>query len=244
MSRFGNNNGHRGNKIVVGVIIIIIGLALFIRQVGIFPDFDMHITWPVGLIALGLFLGVKNKFSTNVPYIFIAIGLFHLIPAFSFNIGGREVDSEDVAIPALIILAGLLLIFKPRKKKRWLESNTTEIVSDGSSLEADVVFGGRKEMVTSKDFKGGRITATFGGVEINMLQADTTAQSILLEVRATFGGCEIIVPPNWDIKNEVETVLGSVEDKRSIRMPDNTDNRKTLILRGSCFCGGIEIKSF
>lgn len=243
MSRFENHNRHRGNKIVLGIIIIIIGLALFIRQAGIFPDFDIHITWPICLIAFGLFIGVRNKFSTNAPFIFIAIGVFHLIPAFTFNIGGREVDSEDVAIPALIILAGLLLIFKPRKKKPWIDTNTTEVVSEGS-LEADVVFGGRKEMVTSKDFRGGRITATFGGCEVNLLQADTPAQTILLEVRATFGGCEIIVPPNWDIKNEVETVLGSVEDKRSIRTPDGGDNRKTLILRGSCFCGGIEIKSF
>jgi predicted membrane protein len=242
MSHYGNQK-HRGNKALLGVLIVLVGLLLFVRQIGLLPDLNLHLTWPVILIAVGLFIGIRNRFSSPAPFILLAIGIFNLIPAFTFTLGGREIDSEDLVVPLLIMLAGIVIIFKPRKKKHWNELQTTELISD-KSVEADVVFGGRKEIVTSKDFKGGRVTATFGGAEINLLQADSTAQTIVLEVRATFGGCEIIVPSNWDIKNEVETVLGSVEDKRTLRSPEASENRKTLVLRGSCFCGGIEIKSF
>ena len=213
-----------------------------LKQIGLIPMLDFRANWPLVLIAVGILIGVRNRFSSPAPFILIAIGIFNYIPAFSFTLAGKEVDSEDMVVPLLFILAGLVIILKP-KKKHCIEAHSPEMITD-KSLEADVVFGGRKEIVTSKDFKGGRITATFGGAEINLLQADSTEHTVVLEVRATFGGCEIIVPSHWDIKNEVETVLGSVEDKRTLRTPDTTENRKTLILRGSCFCGGIEIKSF
>lgn len=241
MSRYGNHR-HRGNKVFLGVLIIIIGLFIFLKQVGLVPMLNFHANWPLFLIAVGALIGVRNRFSSPAPFILITIGILNYIPAFTFTMGGREIDSEDLVVPALFILAGAVLILKP-KKKHWQDIDTTGIVSE-KNVEADIVFGGRKEIITSKDFKGGRVTATFGGAEINMLQADSQEQTMLLEVRATFGGCEIIVPANWDIKNEVETVFGSVEDKRTLRTPDSSENRKTLILRGSCFCGGIEIKSF
>jgi predicted membrane protein len=66
----------------------------------------------------------------------------------------------------------------------------------------------------------------------------------VLIVRAVFGGIEVIVPANWEVKSEVETIFGSTQDERSMRMHDsNGDNKKMLILRGSCVFGGVEIKS-
>lgn len=243
MSRFRTPGQHRGNKALFGFIIVLVGVGLFLRQTGLIPDFDINVTWPIILIAVGLFIGVKNRFSNNAPYILIAVGVFNLIPAFSFHIGNRLIDSEDLVIPAVIIIAGLIIIFKPRKKKNWV---TPEIITanNDQTVIAEVLFGGRKEIITSKDFRGGRITATFGGCEINLLQADSSQQNITLDIRATFGGCEIIVPTNWDVKNEIETFFGSVEDQRMLRPANNNEERKTLTLRGSCFMGGVEIKSF
>jgi len=224
------------------VLIILVGLFIFLKQVGLVPMISFRENWPLILIGIGILIGVKNRFRTPAPFILIAIGIFNYIPGFTFSVGGKEIDSEDLVVPLLFIIGGLVIILKP-KKKPWIEPKTGELISE-KDVVADVVFGGRKEIITSKEFRGGRVTATFGGVEINMLQADSVDSTMLLYVRATFGGCEIIVPAHWEIRNEVETVLGSVEDKRSLRKPDTTEGKKTLILRGSCFCGGIEIKSF
>lgn len=240
MSQYGDRQG--GRKVFLGVLIIIIGLFVFLKQVGLIPMLNFRENWPLILIAIGALIGVNNRFSTPAPYILIAIGIFNYIPAFTFTLGGREVDSEDMVVPLLLILAGLVIILKP-KKKSCRNFNNPE-VTHSKTIESTVVFGGRKEIVTSKDFMGGRVTATFGGTEINLLQADSPQSNIVLEVRAIFGACEIIVPSNWDIKNEVETIMGGVEDKRTLHTSENAENRKTLVLRGSCFCGGIEIKSF
>ena len=170
-----SNNGRGSGKVGFGVVIILIGLAIFLKQIDMLPYLNLRFTWPIILIAIGLFIGIRNKFSNNAPFILMAIGVFNLIPAFSFNIGTREVDSEDLVIPAILIIAGLVMI---------------------------------------------------------------------VDVRATFGGIEILVPSDWDIKNEIQPIFGSVEDQRTIRIIPNVFNRKTLVLQGSCFCGGIEIKSY
>ncbi|MBS1589306.1 MAG: hypothetical protein JST52_06790 [Bacteroidetes bacterium] len=233
----------RSNKALFGVIIVLIGAGLFLEKIGLLPHFDFEITWPLVLIVIGLLIGVRNRFSTPAPYILLAIGVFNLIPAFTFHVGDKAIDSEDIVMPLLVMLGGLFIILKPRKKKSWMDMKCSTL-NDGQTVNANVVFGGRKEIVTSKNFNGGKVTANFGGAEINLLQAESENPTMILEVQVSFGGCEIIIPSDWDVKNEVETVLGSVEDKRHLRQPESAMNKKTLVLRGSVFCGGIEIKSY
>jgi hypothetical protein len=118
------------------------------------------------------------------------------------------------------------------------------VTSEESQLNIDVTFGGHKEIVTSKEFRGGNINATFGGCEINLMQADSSVQPIILDLKVSFSGVEIIVPSHWDLQIEIEPSFGSVEDRRMIRTPNAGEERKTLILRGTCSFGSIEIKSY
>ena len=229
-----------GNKAVIGFIIILLGIVILLKQIGILSLFHIRLTWPLILIAVGLFIGVRNRFSNNAPFILIAIGVFNLIPAFHFTIGDTEVYSRSLALPALLILIGLYIILRNRRKTDLDGSG----LSPEPTIHADVLFGGRKEIITAKDFKGGRVTTTFGGAEINLLQADTLQEQVVLDLRVTFGGAELIVPSHWEVRNKIEPIFGSVEDKRPLRIPDPAEQRKLLILEGSCLFGGIEIKSF
>ena len=123
-------------------------------------------------------------------------------------------------------------------------SDDPVVPNNASSLNIDVTFGGRKEMVTSKEFRGGFVNVTFGGAEINLMSADSTVQPMVLEVKVAFGSAEIIVPSHWEVVNEINPTLGSVEDQRMLRTPDASAERRTLILRGSCSFGSIEIKGY
>jgi hypothetical protein len=67
---------------------------------------------------------------------------------------------------------------------------------------------------------------------------------MVLDVRVAFGSAEIIVPSHWEVVNEINPTLGSVEDQRMLRTPDASIERRTLILRGSCAFGSIEIKGY
>ena len=116
MSRY-RNHRHRGNKIFFGVLIIVIGLFILLKQIGLIPMLDFRANWPLVLIAVGILIGVRNRFSSPAPFILIAIGIFNYIPAFSFTLAGKEVDSEDMVVPLLFILAGLVIILKPKKSQ-------------------------------------------------------------------------------------------------------------------------------
>jgi hypothetical protein len=68
---------------------------------------------------------------------------------------------------------------------------------------------------------------------------------MILNVKVSFGGVELVVPSHWELQNEIETTFGSVEDHRSIRTPQSSgEEKKVLILRGNCSFGSVEIKSY
>ena len=109
-------------------------------------------------------------------------------------------------------------------------------------LSSTSVFGGVKKNIISKNFQGGEITTFMGGAEINLSQADIQGR-VVLDVTQVMGGTRIIVPPHWDVISEVAAIFGGVEDKRFLNA--NTINpNKVLIIRGTSFMGGIDIRSY
>jgi hypothetical protein len=74
------------------------------------------------------------------------------------------------------------------------------------------------------------------------MQADIQ-HPVVVEVNNVFGGTKLIIPANWDVKNEISAVFGGVEDKRSFNtsIPDSS---KRMVLKGSCIFGGIELTNY
>jgi predicted membrane protein len=107
------------------------------------------------------------------------------------------------------------------------------------NIEINVAFGSVKKIILSKNFKGGEINCFMGCSEINLMKADIQ-KPITLEVNTVFGGAKLIIPSNWDVKNEVTAVFGGIEDKRIINS-GITDPQKIIVLKGTCVFGGIEI---
>lgn len=233
-------NRHR-SRIFFGVALAVVGLALMLTTMHILPCIDLEFSWPAILIIIGIFIGIKNGFRNNAWWILIVIGIANFTP--QFMIMNRS--SRDFAWPAIIIIIGLAIALRPRRDRCYTkQKGMTTSINTESTLNIDVTFGGRKEVVTSKDFKGGTVSVTFAGCEINLTQADFTEPSVILDCRVSFGGVEIIVPSHWDIQNEINPSFGSVEDERTIQTATNYETRKTLILRGNCSFGSIEIKSY
>ncbi|HXS35729.1 MAG TPA: DUF5668 domain-containing protein [Flavipsychrobacter sp.] len=234
-----NRHHHRGDGITFGIIVIAIGIFLLLRTLGVFY-FDFALTWPVVLIGIGLIIGLKSRFHNPAWWILIIIGAANLTP--QFVIFGQP--STHFIWPGLFIIAGFAIITRPRRRRPPFNGNMDTITTTDNMLNMDVTFGGRKEIVTSKEFRGGMVTTTFGGTEINLMQADSSVQPMVLTFKVSFGGVELIVPSHWEIQNEINPSFGSVEDERMIRTAPAGDDKKVLILRGSCSFGSIEIKSY
>lgn len=257
-----NRYGGKGHpRIWSGLLLIIAGLLLFAYKMGA-PVPGWVFTWPMLLIALGLITGLKSNFHNPGALIMIVIGGIFLIdqtnPVFNLH---------NYILPIILIAVGLIYVLRPRNswitksgKRGERNYHNNDVVEDSLTtntikmdtnnfnnenaeyVEINAVLGGVKKIILSKNFKGGEITAFMGGTEINLLKADIQ-QPIVLEVTNIFGGTKLIVPSNWDVKNEVTAVFGGIEDKRNINnaMPDPA---KTMILKGTCLFGGIEVSNY
>ena len=228
------------SKVLAGVLVILLGLFYLLKVLGIQLPIN-HISWEFILIGVGLVHLVKHNFKKSGGYIMIIIGSIFLID----DLPNIDIDTK-VVWPLLIIFFGGLMIYKALFKKKGHSESTivfddqTEMTSD-QYFESSSIFGGVNKNVVSSDFKGASVTSIFGGTEINLMKADIQENAII-DTTCIFGGTTIIIPDNWQVKNEITTILGSVEDKRAIELSEISG--KILILKGSCILGGVDIKSY
>jgi len=104
-------------------------------------------------------------------------------------------------------------------------------------------MSGVEKNVVDKNFSGGEINAIMGGVEISFAEADILSVA-QLEVNAILGGIKMIVPSHWEIKSELNCIMGGIEDKRVIQSTPEGPQKKLLILEGNVCSGGIEIRNY
>jgi predicted membrane protein len=251
------DNMRKNSRIWTGVALLCAGILLWSYKMGA-PIPGWVFTWPVLLIALGILIGIKSRFHNPGALILILIGGVFLIDKTSPGL-----NFHDYIFPALLIGMGLIYILRPRPKwrdrmrHRWEyrdrnnpslpESNfrgeNFPVTEDTSEfIDISSVLGGVKKLILSKNFKGGEVSNFMGGTELNLMQADIQ-QPITLEINNIFGGTKLIVPANWDVKIQVSTIFGGVDDKRNL----NTgipDSNKIMTLKGTCIFGGVEVSNF
>lgn len=242
----------RRSKMVGGFFVVIFGSLILAKELGAaIPDWVL--TWKMGLIILGLLVGIKSSFKRPAWFFMMLIGGAFLIGDFN-----PELNIRPYVWPIVIILIGLAMIFKPkrrfnqRKWERWqnyhgfkgseMYCEKKNFTSNEDHIDSNSFMGGVKKNVISKDFKGGEINNVFGGAEYNLTQADIV-DTATLEINQVFGGTKLIIPPHWEIKSELTAVLGGIDDKRPLMPNAMNVERKILILKGSTFFGGIEIRS-
>jgi len=238
------NDGFNRGRALGGLIVVAVGTVLLAKQVGVdFPYW--FFSWPMLLIAIGVYLGFRHSFR-NLGWLFpTAIGSVFLISDII-----PELELKQFVWPIIIICIGLVMIFRPRGrnrgaeywKQRYNQGNNSEYLSN-NAFETVTIFGGDKKQIISKDFKGGESVCAFGGVEINLTQSDIIGTAEI-EVVQMFGGTKIIVPPHWKVQSdELVCIFGSLEDKRQVA-GSTVDPTKTLIIKGTCIFGGIDLRSF
>ncbi|MBS1636517.1 MAG: hypothetical protein JST26_11430 [Bacteroidetes bacterium] len=254
---------HRRGKIFGGILIVTAGSLFLAKELGAqIPEWVF--TWKMLLIAIGLLTAVKHKFLHPAWIALVMVGGAFLIgdlyPALAL---------KHIIWPVVLIIFGLFIIFKPRRRhkpwhqwKDWHDKHQhwhkkhhhshygygyncgTETATNDEYIDSTTFMGGVKKNVTSRNFKGGDITNVFGGAEVNLSQADFEG-SATLDITNVFGGTKLVIPSHWKIQSDLVSIFGSIEDKRPIQPDTAVDaSSKILILRGVCFFGGVDIKSY
>ena len=221
-----------------GLVLVLFGSLLLANRLHVL-DIPPRLFWDFMMIGLGIFLGARKSFRFGIWIIPILIG-----SGFILDYYFPEFSMRDYGWPVLIIVFGVYMILKPRRKKNWgsdWEKWATQSTDSDNMIDSTNVFGGSKRKVVSKDFKGGEITSMFGGSDIDLMQADINGKATL-DITNVFGGTKLLVPANWKVKSELVCIFGGVDDKRP-QSNDVSDNRM-LLLTGTVIFGGVDIKSY
>lgn len=245
--------GQRRAKVMGGIVLVAFGVLFLLREANVYVA-DWILSWKMVLIAIGIITLVRHKFRKMFGYVLIILGTLFLLRDWY-----PHLINLKFIWPLLIIFFGLVIIFKPHKphrfKKRDFEKcrkhrfhfgdlENLEGISKDDFIDSVSFFSGIKKNVVSKQFRGGDIVTIFGGSELNLLQADFEEKAIV-DITCLFGGMTLTIPPSWQVKSELTSVFGGIEDK-TVRnaTPDAETGDKVLVLRGTCFFGGIEINNY
>jgi predicted membrane protein len=226
------------NRVIIGVVLVLAGLALVIKNTGFFPDFIDHVifSWPMLLVVIGLIMTLGASEKTG-GIIVMAVGAFFMIPLLF-----RETfHMYNMFWPSIFIIVGIIFIVT--KRKGWGSITSKGTIGDDYIDYVNVFSGGERQIV-SQNFKGGKISAVFGGIELDLSKAKLAPGKNMLEIACVFGGATIIVPDTWFVTIEVTPVLGGFNDTRKLSPGRTVESASQLLIKGAVVFGGGEVKSY
>ncbi|MBR1369869.1 hypothetical protein RJ53_10420 [Methanocalculus chunghsingensis] len=226
-------------RLIIGAILLIIGVLLLLRATGIYDTGQLLVYTPSVIVLFALIALIKSGFrSVSGPIILIIIfGTIQLVVL--------ELVSPDVILPVIIIAVGLGFIFT-----RIRRPSIRERVTD--KIEMMAILGGVESRNSSKTFRGGEMLAIFAGAELDLRDAHINDPPAEIQTFTLFGGTEIRVPEDWNVRLNVLPILGGAEDER--RRPraggergdgdadKGTHDQPDLIITGFVAFGGVTVK--
>ena len=213
-----------------GLVLTAVGLAFLLDNLGLVDSWTILRFWPVILLALGLrnLADARDRGSAVSGTLLAAAGALLLLNSLNLI----DVDLWDLW-PLVLVAVGVRALIN-------VMSDTKGLSEASESEESAAAFLGAVERRNrSADFRGGHASAFMGGVDLDLREADIAAERAIIHVFAMMGGVEIRVPEEWTVEVGVTSLMGGVEDKT--RGPAAGDKR--LVLKGTVFMGGIEIRN-
>ncbi|MCO6498670.1 MAG: hypothetical protein J5I50_13530 [Chitinophagaceae bacterium] len=247
------------SRLWLGLALFLAGLALLAKKMGA-PLPDWMFQWPMILVLLGIGLGIKDRFQNPGSWILLLIGFIFLA-----NEASTGIDLRRYIAPIILISIGLIFLLRPKPvhirrvgrfndKGEFYETSGQDIededarelsvaTGDEEYVNVNAVFGGVKKIILSKNFKGGTVNCFMGGADLILSQAEVKSAT-MIEINNIFGGTKLVVPPDWDVQNNVTAIFGGVNDKRTFKMNMEADPNKRLLINGTCLFGGIDIVTY
>jgi predicted membrane protein len=242
--------------LIWGFIILIVGVALLLDHMGVIPfDYVYHF-WPSLLVLFGI-MNLISASNRGFGFMLIVAGLLLQLN----KLGFLRLSFADLW-PVAIIGIGILMIWGSlesrgiiRKKIKfdWTQASAaqkfrehlTELTGEtDTSFNAAAVFGGCERRYTGQHLQSGKATSIFGGVELDLRDANIDDEAVL-EITCLFGGVEIRVPETWTVHSRSLPIFGGFEDKtRQMRVDEAAGaKQKTLVVTGVVVFGGVEISN-
>jgi predicted membrane protein len=246
-------------QLVLGIAIAIVGVLFTLDNLHILRARDFLQFWPVVLIAIGLVHVAQARTASGVTgaaiWIFVGVALL-----------GNRLGFLHVRIwnywPLLLVLVGGRIVMQAisggggrrgamsgltgdSRDARWpspgFQSSSSFNAQGGdpaSLVSAVAVMGGFDRRVTSREFRGGELTAFMGGGKLDLRDAVLADGHAEINVFSLMGGFEVRVPETWSVIVEVTPFMGGVEDKART---SSDPSAPRLVIRGFVMMSSVEL---
>ena len=241
------------SSVICGLMFLTAGVLLFAFNSGLLlPEYKYVVfSWQMFLVALGfIFLFSREKWVAGV--ILILVGGFFLLPKLNIErLGFLMQNGWAIGL----ILVGVFVLFRTVlgkhflyrtewhcSEKGWRSHGWKQHNDESGRIDYNCVFIGGKQKLDTKNFRGGEINNVFGGMELDLSEAQMAEGVHFLEINSVFGGVVLYIPVDWNVEiRQSSQVFGNFVDNRP-KPGFEVDEKKTLIIEANAVFGGGEIK--
>ena len=230
-------NKQNQNKLL-GLAFIVIGTIAVLSNFDLIPwELRYYLfQWENILLIVGAYLLIADQ-NKRAGAILLILGFVFVIDDW------LRVDISIWELwPLIFVFAGIHLIRRTIQKPGVSEPATEEHSVDGDTVDDMAVFSGGDKIISTKNFKGGSLTAIFGGSNIDLTTSEMQRPVVEIDIFYMFGGSKIRVPKDWQVDIRATNIFGGLTDKRIIT-DINTTGEKKLIIKGLVIFGGAEISN-
>jgi predicted membrane protein len=235
---------HRGTispRLVVGLLVVVLGVLFLVSNLHIFDiSSPLHFFWAAAFSAIGIALLIERQtersWAWGVAWIVAGVWMF------AYQLRWVDIGFWHVLVPLIMLAVGAYLV-RQAMSERGGDAKNPGNGSSGSAIHGIGVLSGN-EQKPMQPIGRAELFAFWGGVKLDLSEAQLVNNTATIHATACMGGIEILAPSDWVVTSRVLPLMGSFIDKRKpatiIPVPEQA---KTLIIDGFVMMGGIEIKN-
>ncbi len=227
----------KAKPIIWGIAIIALGVIFGSNAIGLFNLNVFFDGWWTLFIIVPSVISLITEKEKIASLGFIAVGVILLLAA-------QNVFSYDVAWKAclaiFLILIGLSLIIKTvfhSKNDKEVAKKVEDLKNDKTMDSQTAIFSGSDRIYNDEVFSGSNLVAVFGGVDLDLRKAKFEKDTVI-KAFCLFGGIDIKVPEDVQIKIKSGFIFGGISDDRK---GDESKGKHIIYLDAAGGFGGISI---
>ncbi len=221
-------------KILWGVVLIIFGVLLILDITEVLPVNFFFDGWWTLIIVVPCAIGLITDRHKIGNLIGLMIGVALMLAArgiISYGTLGKLI------IPALIIVIGVFVICRAIGKKEAREVAKKLRDNKAPLQDYSATFSSQEANYSGEVFSGASLNAVFGSVKLD-LRGAVINDGAVIKASAVFGGINILLPDDVNVKVSSSSVFGGVSTKKR----DKQAGAPTLYISASGVFGGCDIK--
>lgn len=226
------------SNILWGLFFIVLGVGFAGNAFSLWSFNLFFAGWWTLFIIVPCAISIIQNGPTTGSLIGISIGIMLLLAqqnVFDMRIVGKLI------FPVILIIIGISImgsnLFHRHKQIEYNNFSDSTGSTNGIGDYA-ATFGTQNVNFDNETFQGATLNAIFGGIDLRLEHAIITEDAVI-NGSAIFGGIDIYVPADVNVKVKSTPIFGGVDNKhRGPFIPD----APTIYINATCIFGGVDIR--